>query len=280
MKRPTSFAQPAPGQQALDQAIMAFQMGRPEEAERIASGVLKANRGNFLAAQILGQALLMQDRAVEALEPLRRAAKRSEDANIETLLAAALTAAGERDEALAQLRRTVARRPAFLPAFAELGRELGRRGEFDEAVAVLESGLAMAPHSPDLLMALGHLQIKRNDRAAARRHFTQARAIAPDRYDALVGVAQVMALDGEYAGAADLYKRAVALQPGDSVTRINLAKCLLELGDRTAGETALRTAAVGVPMTGRAMVALAAAAHGRFFIRPAAALKFLSGKKS
>lgn len=259
---------------------MAFQMGRPDEAERIASAVLKANRGNILAAQILGQALLMQDRAAEALDPLRRAAKRSEDANIETLLAAALNAAGERDEALAQLRRTITRRPPFLPAFAELGRELGRRGEFGEAVAVLENGLALAPNSPDLLMAFGHLQIKRNDRVAARRLFMQARSVAPDRYDALVGVAQVMALDGEYAGAADLYKRAVALQPGDAVTRINLAKCLLELGDRSAGETALRTAAVDVPMTGRAMVALAAASHGRFFLRPAAAKTFIGGKKS
>lgn len=260
--------------------MMAFQMGRPDEAERLASGVLKANRGNLLAAQILGRALLMQNRAAEAIEPIRRAAKRSEDANIETLLAAALIAAGERDEALAQLRKTITRNPPFLPAFAELGRELGRDGDFDEGIAVLERGLAMAPNSPDLLMALGHLQIKRNDRVRARALFMQARNVAPDRYDALVGVAQVMALDGEYAGAADLYKRAVALQPGDAVTRINLAKCLLELGDRAAGETALRTAAVDVPMTGRAMVALAAAAHGRFFLRPSAALKFLGGRKS
>lgn len=272
--------QSAPGQQALDQAMMAFQMGRPDEAERIASSVLKANRGNILAAQILGRALLMQDRAEEAIDPLRKAAKRSEDPNIETLLAAALVATNARDEAIAQLRKTVARRPPFFPAFAELARELGKDGEFDEGVAVLESGLAMAPNVPDLLMPLGHLHIKRNDRVTARQLFMQARSVAPDRYDALVGVAQVMALDGDYAGAADLYKRAVAMHPGDAVTRINLAKCLLELGERETGEAALRTAAVDVPMTGRAMVALAAAAHGRFFLRPSAAMKFLRGEKS
>lgn len=256
---------------------MAFQMGRPDEAERIASGVLKANRGNILAAQILGRALLIQNRADEAIEPLRRARKRSEDANIETVLASALISIGQRDEALDLLRQTVKRQPPFLPAFAELGRELGKDGTFDEAIAVLERGLALAPDSPDLRMTLGHVHIKRNDRKTARALFMQVRTAAPERYDALVGLAQVMALDGEYAAAADLYKRAVALQPDDALTRINLAKCLLELGDRDGGEAALRMAARTTPMAGRAMTALAAAPHGRFFIRPSAAAKFLRG---
>lgn len=257
---------------------MAFQMGRPDEAERIASAVLKASRGNILAAQILGRALLMQNRAQEAVEPLRRAAKRSDDANIETVLASALIATGARDEALELLRRAIKRQPPFLPAFAELGRELGKDGAFEEAIAVLERGLELAPASPDLRMALGHIHVKRNDRKTARALFVQVRAAAPERYDALVGVAQVMALDGEYAAAAELYKRAVALQPDDALTRINLAKCLLELGDREAGEAALRMAARSTPMSGRAMTALAAAPHGRFFIRPSAAAKFLRGE--
>jgi predicted Zn-dependent protease len=277
MPKPPSSPQSAPGQQALEQAMMAFQMGRPDEAERIASGVLKANRGNILAAQILGRALLMQNRADEAIEPLRRARKRSEDANIETVLASALISIGQRDEALNLLRQTVKRQPPFLPAFAELGRELGKDGTFDEAIAVLERGLALAPDSPDLRMTLGHVHIKRNDRKTARALFMQVRTAAPERYDALVGLAQVMALDGEYAAAADLYKRAVAVQPDDALTRINLAKCLLELGDRDGGEAALRTAARTTPMAGRAMTALAAAPHGRFFIRPSAAAKFLRG---
>lgn len=259
---------------------MAFQMGRPDEAERIASGVLKANRGNILAAQILGRALLMQNRAEDAVEPLRRAAKRSDDANIETILASALIATGEREEALALLRKTITRSPPFLPAFAELGRELGKDGEFAEAIAVLERGLALAPASPDLRMALGHLHLKRNDRIAARALFAQVRAAMPERYDAIASLAQAMALDGEYAAAADLYKRALAMQPDDALTRINLAKCLLELGDRDTGEAQLRIAARNTPMSGRAMTAMAAAPHGRFFIRPSDAAKFLRGEKT
>src|SRR6202022_4416136 len=104
--------------------------GRPDEAERLAADVLKSNRGNVLAAQILGRALLVQNRPGEAIDPLQPAARRSGDPEIETLLAAEWAAAGRDDEAFEQLRRTTARRPPFPPAFLDLGRRLGDRGRF------------------------------------------------------------------------------------------------------------------------------------------------------
>src|ERR1700710_2852399 len=81
-------------EEAVERAILALRMQRPAEAERVAAEVLKANRGNLRAAQVLGQALLMQNRAAEAIEPLERAARRGEAPDIETLLATALAAAG------------------------------------------------------------------------------------------------------------------------------------------------------------------------------------------
>jgi len=65
--------------------MLAFRMGRSDEAERLASDVLKSNRSNLLAAQIFGRALLAQNRAREAIDPLQRAARRSDDPEIETL---------------------------------------------------------------------------------------------------------------------------------------------------------------------------------------------------
>jgi Flp pilus assembly protein TadD len=81
---------------------------------------LKANRGDVGAAEVLGRALLMQIRPKEAIDSLQRAARRSNEPLIETLLAAVLAAAGRDDEAIDQLRRTTARRPPFPPAFIEL----------------------------------------------------------------------------------------------------------------------------------------------------------------
>ena len=280
-KRPPSPQRPSPSNPALDKAILALRMQRFGEAERLASDVLRSNRGNVVAADVLGHALVMQNRADEAIDPLQRAARRSNDPAIETLLAATLAAAGRSDDALEQLRHTTARRPPFPPAFIELGGQLRKIGRLGEGLAVLERGLVLAPDVLDLRMGLGHLHADCNDRAKARALFSQVLAAAPARHDALLALARAMALDGEYAAAADLYRRALGLRPDDAATRVSLGKCLLELGEREAAEATLRAATRGsAQLAGPAIMALAASPHGRFFLRPSTAAKFLHVEKT
>lgn len=275
---------PTPGRrnssdQALERAQLALRMQRPNEAERLAADVLKANRGNTVAATILGRALMMQNLADEAIAPLERAARRSGDPEIETLLAGALFAAGRHEEALDQLRQTTARRPPFAPAFLEHAGQLAKLGRIDEAIAVMERGLALAPDSVDMQIGLAFLYLNRNNRTKARATLEQALAAAsPGRADILAALAQVMLLDGEYASAADAYRHALALRPDNATARANLAVCQLEMGERDAGEASLRAATRGRPeMLGRAIHSLAAASHGRFFMRPSAVAKFFNG---
>ncbi|HZK99144.1 MAG TPA: tetratricopeptide repeat protein [Caulobacteraceae bacterium] len=276
---PSAHERPSTISQALEKAILAVRTQRPAEAERLASRVLKSNRDHLLAAQILGEALLLQDRPEEAVDVLRRAARHGSDPAAETLLGMALAAVGRSEEALDQLRLATTRRPPFLLAFLQLGDRLGDIGGFGEGIAVLESGLALMPGAEVLRLALGYLHLKRNDRAEARALFSQVLAAGLGRPNALVGLARVMALDGEYEEAADLYRRVLATRPDDAVTRIALAKCLLETGDRQAGEAALRAAARGdAGLARRAISALAATPHGRFFLRPSAAAKFLGAE--
>lgn len=268
------------GNPAVEKAFLSLQMQRFGEAERLASEVLKSNRGNVLAAQVLGRALLAQNRPHEAIDPLQKVARRSSDPEIETLLAVALAAAGRDEEALDRLRETAARRPPFPGAFVELANQLGKIGGFDEGIEMLEDGLALMPDDVGLRMALGHLCLKRNDRDRARALFLQVREAAPESHEALVALAKVMAVDGKYAVAADLYRNALGLRPEDGLTRINLGKCQLEMGDRDAGEATLRAAARGLAqLTGAAITALAAAPHGRLFLRPSAVAKFLRDNK-
>ncbi len=204
---PSSPARPNASDQALERASLALRMQRPGEAERIAAEVLKANRGNVGAAQILGQALLMQNRGAEAIAPLEKAARRSEDPAVETLLGAAFALTGRLDEAIEQLRRATARRPPYPPAFLEHGIQLARAGRFEEAMAALESGLALAPEAVDMQRELAALHLKRNDRTRARELLARALKAAPDRPDLLTGLAQVMLLDGDYASAAEAFRR-------------------------------------------------------------------------
>ncbi|WP_291865241.1 tetratricopeptide repeat protein [Bradyrhizobium sp.] len=263
---------------ALERASLALRMQRPGEAERIAAEVLKANRGSLRAAQVLGQALLMQNRGAEAIAPLEKAARRSQDPAVETLLGAAFALTGRIDEALGQLGRATARRPPYPPAFLEHGIQLARAGRFAEAIAALESGLAFAPDAVDMQRELAALHLKRNDRGMAREILLQALKVAPDRTDLLSALAQVMLLDGEYAAAAETFRRVVALRPDDAVARAELGRCLLELGQREAGETSIRIATRERPeLFGRAIMSLAISARGRFFLRPSAAAKFLRG---
>lgn len=263
-------------QHSLESAILALRMQRADEAERVAARILKADRGNVLAAQILGRALLMQNRADEAIVPLERAARRSDDPAVELELAGALAAARQTDAALDRLRRITARRPPFVPAFLEYGNQLARSGQDDEAMSVLARGVEAVPDAIDLRVALAFAHIKRNDRVNARVLLQRAAADAPQRHDVLSALARVVAQDGEYPVAADLFRRALALQPDDAVTRSSFGACLLEMGQRDEGEANLRLSVRGGPqMVGQVITTLASASHGRFFLRPSDAVKFL-----
>jgi tetratricopeptide (TPR) repeat protein len=256
--------------------MAALQMQRFDEAERLAEAVFKSNRNNAVAAAVLGRALMMQNRAAEAIVPLQRAMRRADDPALETLLAGALRAAGRGEEALEQLRQTTARRPPFLPAFLERGRQLADAGRHDEAIAMLEGALELAPESIEMHLDLAFILQQRNARGRARAVLLRAQALAPQRLDVLASLAQIMILDGEYAAAADTYRRVLALQPGDAAARFELGRCLLELGEREAGEASLREAVRSNPqLASRLVVSLAAASRGRFFLRPSTVANFM-----
>lgn len=279
--QPPSPAASGTVDQSLRSAIHALQIGRPDEAERLAAAVLKANRTHPMAATVFGRALTLQGRAAEAIPVLERVARRGDNPAIETQLAAALVAAGRDDDALAQLRLTTTRRPAFMPAFLELAGQIGKTGRYQDAMAVLEEGLALLPGTIELQVELAFLHVKRNQRAIARSLLSQASATAPQRPEVWAAMAQLAQLDGDYAGAASFYRRALALRPDDAITCKNFGSCLLEMNERAAGEAELRTAIRAAPqLAGLAMVSLAGAPHGRFFLKVDAAAAFLRGETS
>jgi predicted Zn-dependent protease len=266
--------------EALERAGLALRMNQPGEAERLASEVLKAERANVMAASLLGQALLAQNRAEEAVSPLEKAARRSGDPSLETLFAIALASSGHDEDALVQLRKTTARRPIFPPAFRELAARLSKRGEIEAAIKVLEECLAQSGNIAELQHDLATLYLGRNARGKARAVLTEALAAAPGRPDIVALLARIMLLDGEYAAAADAYRHVLAVRPDDAATRADFAVCLMEMGEREAGEANLRAATRGRPdMVYRAVGSLAAPAHGRLFLRPSAVVKFLNDDK-
>jgi hypothetical protein len=64
------------------------------------------------------------------------------------------------------------------------------------------------------------------------------------------------------------------------MTRADFAVCLMEMGEREAGEANLRAATRDRPqMLLRAVHSLATTVHGRLFLRPSAVVKFLTDEK-
>ena len=267
--------------EALQQAVTALRTGQFRRAEHQAAAILKANRTDRSALLILAHALLRQHRADEAIAPLEKAANRTSDPEIETLLGAALCDARRGADGIARLRVAAARRPPYLPAFQELAGRLAKAARLGEAISVIEQGLALAPASIDLKVDLARLCVQASDREKARENLAAARDAAPGRADILAELGLVLFLDGAYAEAADTFRNALGLRPDDPQSRANLAMCLLELGQRDGAETALRSMVRGRPhLVTRAAHALAGCSHGRFFFRISAAAKFLEADTS
>jgi len=267
--------------QALQQGALALRAQQFAQAEQIATNILKSSRTDRHAALLLAHALMGQKRGDEAIAPLERIARRGEDGEVETLLGALLCGAGRVTDGIAQLRRTTARRPPYFPSFQELAGQLSKAGQHDEAISTIEAGLALAPDSVDLKLDLGRLLQNVDQITRAVSVLQSARDAAPGRPDVLSQLGRVLVAHGDYAAAADAFRRVLALYPDDRSNRAYLATCLLELGDRDAGEAALRTVIRGQPqLLGRAAFVMASGSHGRFFFSQRAASKFLGGESN
>jgi len=263
-------------ERALQQAVAALHAGHADQAEWLAAEAVRANPSDARAQHVLGHALLLQGRAEEAIGPLEQAARRIRDPAVETQLAVALRQSGRDEEALARLTRAVKRRPPFPPAYLELGNLLAALGRSDEAIEVLQQAVAIAPRMGEASVQLGFVHAARGQSDQAREWLLRGLAEQPRDPDALFVLAQLTQAKCDFSGAAELYRRVLALAPDDAASRLGLGVCLLELGQTAAAFEHISAAAnSSARMFGEALTALAAAGHGRFWLRPSDAARTL-----
>jgi tetratricopeptide (TPR) repeat protein len=272
------FAQP---DNLLQQATFALNAGHPQEAQWLAQLILKSDPRRARALHILGGALLMQDRAADAVAALEDAARALRDPETETLLAIALRRLGRNEDALSRLKRAIKRQPPLGAAFHELGFLLFSTERYDESIEVLSRGHELFPMMPELSILLGNIFLACRNFRNAQVHFARALNISPNSSDALYGLATAHWRLCQYQAAADLFRRYLTRNPGDVSTWLSLGHCLLELGQCDAGYDCFRTAARGDPKRyGTALAALVNAGRSRFWLKPSAAQRFLRGIKS
>src|SRR6187431_2493536 len=165
---------------ALTRAKIALDQGRASEAEQIAKTVLDKDARNTAALQLLGGALLLQERYADAIEPLEGAARVRRDPTLDTQLAIALRETGRKEDALARLKRAIKREPPYAFAFHELGFLLCSLQRYDEALAAIRRGLEIAPLASNLWVLLGSICQSRRDRQGAHAAYARALSISPN----------------------------------------------------------------------------------------------------
>jgi tetratricopeptide (TPR) repeat protein len=260
---------------ALQQAMAALNNKRPDEAQLIAAEVLKRVPRHAGALHIVGCALLMQGRAKDAIAPLEAAARAQHNAEIDVALAEALRQAGRLDDAVARLRRATKRQPPFVAAFHDLGRLLAFLKRYEEAIEAFRRAVELAPMAMQLSLQLGGLYMQCRKWADAKAAFAQTLSVAPNSPDALFGMAKAQQELGEYRAAAETYRRCLRHKP-DPLVWHNLGRCLLMVGETEEGTDCLRSAVRGDPKRyGGVLGTLVKSPHGRFFLKPSAAARFI-----
>jgi len=263
---------------ALTRAKIALDQGRASEAEQIAKTVLDKDARNTAALQLLGGALLLQERYADAIEPLEGAARVRRDPTLDTQLAIALRETGRQEDALARLKRAIKREPPYAFAFHELGFLLCSLQRYDEALAAIRRGLEIAPLASNLWVLLGSICQSRRDRQGAHAAYARALSISPNLASAHYGMGTSLMSQAAYAAAAEHFRIAAVNAPGDLQARLKLAGCLLEIGQTDTALAALRTDIRGGEKHVYAMSLklMLSSGRGRFWLRPSAALRVLT----
>lgn len=213
--------------EAARAAVEAWSRRDARNAERHARAWLAEYPGDPNALQILGAALILLQRAGEAIEPLRRAdAAAPDNPQILTMLGRALRLTHDLNGARAAYRR------AAVLGFSEAARQLGEletdAGNGDAALAAYEQAVALAPDTPGPHAFLALALQQRREFQRAREHAERALALNPSHQAARIALAQIAWGEGDIAG---VHSAVEALLASAETTLLNRALAYGLAGD-------------------------------------------------
>jgi serine/threonine protein kinase/tetratricopeptide (TPR) repeat protein len=123
--------------------------------------------------------------------------------------------AGQYDDAVRDLKRTIGIDGSFGMARFFLGATYTEQGQYAEALDELESAIRLSGRSPEILAALGYLHGRSGDVTRARAVLDELKQVAGSRYVSPAKIAQVHVGLGEHAEALARLEEAHAERAGD-----------------------------------------------------------------
>jgi membrane associated rhomboid family serine protease/Tfp pilus assembly protein PilF len=119
--------------------------------------------------------------------------------------------AGKSDQAIAELRKTVAQRPDFAPGHAALARAYISKHDYENAAAEMKQVIALRPQDESGYYDLGLIYMEQKQPAKAQNAFAQLLKIDPNSADGHAGLASSLSDQHRDQEALAEYKRAAAI---------------------------------------------------------------------
>ena len=164
--------------------------------------------------------------------------------------------AGRTDEAIADYRQVIARRPDMGLAYRRLAYLLWEQGHVAEAIATLRHALAVNGPDVDIDVRLGTYLAETGNLTEAIPMLERAAKADPQNNDALNGLGIAYARAGRDADALKTFERLLAQSPKDAFALENIGTVHLQHGDMAAARDAFTRALASDPRSSRAHAGL------------------------
>ncbi|HET8692326.1 MAG TPA: sulfotransferase [Steroidobacteraceae bacterium] len=191
----------------IGRAIAAYESGAWAEAEAVCAAILKADRDQADALQILGN-IRARSGDTQGAQPFFERARKAAPGNIYVL--------------------------------NSLGGVYAANGKLAEAREALEAALRIDGDFPWALQNLGGILMELGDRPAARRCFERALMADPRHVDSIAALADLAEKENRLEDAGLLVRQALTIAPGFLPARVVDARLALREGRPEAAEPALR----------------------------------------
>jgi Flp pilus assembly protein TadD len=132
-------------------------------------------------------------------------------------------------------------KPDYAEAHYALGTVLQQQGKFDEAIAACRQALRYAPNAPEIHNTLGTALRQKGDMESARVEFQEAARLNKKKSDMqaamfALNTGRARLKEGNVDAAIERLEAAITLNPEDARAHYELAKALLQKGQKEAAQ--------------------------------------------
>lgn len=233
---------------ALGQAIHAFQRGDNIVAENSLKRLLQVYPKNFPALQILGLICAAQERHEEACNYFKKAVKiDSNDGVLQYNLAKSLLMMGKNYDALPHHDKATRVQPNNYEAWLNYAKSLIALGRISDALEKLDKVLELKPDFIEVWANRGLLLHGLKRYAEAVESYERVLSFNPDSAEALSNLGLALAGLRAYPRALESYKKAVILKSDYADAYFNMALLLAEIKNVPEAIEAFRQALILLP---------------------------------